>query len=112
MHHLFVAGAKCGGGIVIVPSHQDSVFLYTDPPSAVGFWFALEDCTKTNGCLSFVPGSHKTSPITTRFVRLSEGGTGFVELGGELREPEEEEFKVEECPAGKTPLPLAFGFPP
>lgn len=43
----------------IVPSHQDSSFLYTEPLSAVGFWFALEDCTAENGCLSFIPGSHK-----------------------------------------------------
>lgn len=42
-----------------VPSHNDSTFLYTDPPSAVGFWFALEDCTLSNGCLSFMPGSHR-----------------------------------------------------
>lgn len=82
-----------------VPSHQDSVFLYTDPPSAVGFWFALEDCTTTNGCLSFVPGSHKTSPITKRFVR-QDSGTGFIDLGGELREPNDDEFKIEECSAG------------
>lgn len=44
-----------------VPPHQDSVFLYTDPPSAVGFWYALEDATLENGCLSFLPGSHKVS---------------------------------------------------
>ena len=75
------------------------MFLYTDPPSAVGFWFALEDCTRTNGCLSFVPGSHKTSPITKRLVRM-EGGTGFIELGGELKVPEEKQFKMEECSAG------------
>jgi ectoine hydroxylase-related dioxygenase (phytanoyl-CoA dioxygenase family) len=25
--------------------------LYTDPPSAVGAWIALEDCTPANGCL-------------------------------------------------------------
>ena len=42
-----------------VPPHQDSTFLYTDPPSAVGFWYALEDATLENGCLSFLPGSHK-----------------------------------------------------
>ena len=42
-----------------VPPHQDSTFLYTDPPTAVGFWYALEDATKENGCLSFLPGSHK-----------------------------------------------------
>lgn len=58
-----------------VPPHQDSVFLYTDPPSAVGFWYALEDCTVENGCLSFAPGSHKRAPITNRFVR-NEANTG------------------------------------
>jgi hypothetical protein len=24
-----------------VPPHQDSTFLYTDPPSAVGFWVSF-----------------------------------------------------------------------
>jgi ectoine hydroxylase-related dioxygenase (phytanoyl-CoA dioxygenase family) len=86
--------------LIEVPSHQDSVFLYTDPPSAVGFWFALEDCTRTNGCLSFVPASHKTSPIRKRFVRVGDG-TGFINLGEELVEPQENEFKVEECSAGR-----------
>ena len=91
----------------VVPSHQDSVFLYTDPPSAVGFWFALEDCTTTNGCLSFVPGSHKTSPITKRFVR-QDLGTGFISIGGELKEPGDEEFKIEECAAGMPLLNIAY----
>jgi ectoine hydroxylase-related dioxygenase (phytanoyl-CoA dioxygenase family) len=54
-----------------VPPHQDSTFLYTNPPSAVGFWYALEDATLENGCLSFLPGSHKVgrsfplSPFST-----------------------------------------------
>ena len=62
-----------------VPPHQDSVFLYTNPPSAVGFWYALEDCTVENGCLSFAPGSHKRSPIKDRFVRSVDGkGTTFA----------------------------------
>ncbi|KAK8218503.1 hypothetical protein IWZ01DRAFT_563911 [Phyllosticta capitalensis] len=62
-----------------VPPHQDSPFLYTNPPSAVGFWYALEDCTVNNGCLSFAKGTHKTSPVKQRFVRMAEGGTGFVD---------------------------------
>ena len=86
-----------------MPSHQDSVFLYTDPPSAVGFWFALEDCTRTNGCLSFVPGSHKTHPITKRFVR-TENGTGFINIGEDFTEPDEKDFKIEECTAGSSLL--------
>lgn len=63
-----------------VPSHQDSTFLYTDPPSAVGFWYALEDARPDNGCLSFVPGSHKSAAIKKRFVRVKQGGTGFEDV--------------------------------
>ncbi|KAF7908517.1 uncharacterized protein EAF01_004272 [Botrytis porri] len=82
-----------------VPPHQDSTFLYTDPPSAVGFWYALEDATRENGCLSFWPGSHKWEGVGKRFVRRKDGGgTEFVENKGEVfprglekREKEEEE---------------------
>ncbi|KAJ7045478.1 phytanoyl-CoA dioxygenase [Mycena alexandri] len=63
-----------------VGEHNDSTFLYTEPPSALGFWIALEQCTAENGALSFLPGSHLTTPITKRFVRLPEGGTGFEPL--------------------------------
>lgn len=64
-----------------VPPHQDSTFLYTDPPSAVGWWYALEDATKENGCLSFAAGSHKRAPIEKRFVRTG-NGTGFIDNDG------------------------------
>jgi ectoine hydroxylase-related dioxygenase (phytanoyl-CoA dioxygenase family) len=75
-----------------VPPHQDSTFLYTDPPSAVGFWYALEDATAENGCLSFLPGSHKTAEIEKRFVRkIGGGGTEFVDNGG-ARFPVGKEF--------------------
>ncbi|KAF2703259.1 phytanoyl-CoA dioxygenase family protein [Pleomassaria siparia CBS 279.74] len=64
-----------------VPPHQDSTFLYTDPPSAVGWWYALEDATKENGCLSFAKGSQKRTPIKQRFVRTG-NGTGFIDNKG------------------------------
>ncbi|RMZ85425.1 hypothetical protein DV737_g749, partial [Chaetothyriales sp. CBS 132003] len=61
-----------------VPPHQDSTFLYTNRPSAVGFWIALEDAMVENGCLSFAPGSHRRAPIKHRFVRKRDGsGTEF-----------------------------------
>ncbi|KAL9114676.1 MAG: hypothetical protein Q9227_001354 [Pyrenula ochraceoflavens] len=68
-----------------VPPHQDSTFLYTDPPSAVGFWIALEDATVKNGCLSFAKGSHKRSPVKSRFVRKANGemGTTFLDVSEE-----------------------------
>jgi phytanoyl-CoA hydroxylase len=49
--------------------HQDGTYLYTEPQSVVGLWWALEDCTVDNGCLWGVPGSHLTTPIQQRFVR-------------------------------------------
>ncbi|PHH81319.1 hypothetical protein CDD82_1020 [Ophiocordyceps australis] len=57
-----------------VPPHQDSSFLYTSPPSAVGFWYALQDASLANGCLSFLPGSHRWAPIEQRLVRRGHGG--------------------------------------
>ncbi|KAL1886964.1 hypothetical protein Cpir12675_006804 [Ceratocystis pirilliformis] len=62
-----------------VPPHQDSTFLYTGPPSAMGFWYALQDATLENGCLSFLPGSHRWAPIKTRMVR-KQGGSGGTEM--------------------------------
>ncbi|KAG8939585.1 hypothetical protein FRC04_006217 [Tulasnella sp. 424] len=93
-----------------VPEHNDSTFLYTNPPSALGFWFALEDCTPSNGALSFLPGSHKTTPLKSRFVRLPQGGTGFESLPGTKETPtsdakkEDGEYIQPPCPAGTLVL--------
>ncbi|KPM42033.1 hypothetical protein AK830_g4495 [Neonectria ditissima] len=66
-----------------VPPHQDSTFLYTDPPSAVGFWYAVEDATLENGCLSFLPGSHRWAPVGQRLVRKpGDVGTEMVDNEG------------------------------
>ncbi|KIW89628.1 uncharacterized protein Z519_09784 [Cladophialophora bantiana CBS 173.52] len=65
-----------------VPPHQDSTFLYTDRPSAVGFWIALEDATAENGCLSFAPGSHRRAPIRDRFVRREVDGSAGTTFEG------------------------------
>lgn len=59
-----------------VNSHQDSTFLYTDPLTCLGFWFALEDATLENGCLWALPGGHKLG-LKKRFVRAPGGGTAF-----------------------------------
>lgn len=75
-----------------VPPHQDSTFLYTNPPSAVGFWYALEDATLENGCLSFLPGSHRWAPVEKRLVRKPGAvGTEMVDNDGP-RFPEGSEY--------------------
>lgn len=53
-----------------VSAHQDGSFLYTEPQSVLGFWWALEDCTLENGCLHGVPGSH-SEPIRQRLRRTT-----------------------------------------
>lgn len=59
-----------------VTCHQDATFLYTEPMSLTGFWFALEDATRENGCLWAFPGGHRLG-LKSRFVRAEEGGTRF-----------------------------------
>jgi phytanoyl-CoA hydroxylase len=59
-----------------VTCHQDGSFLYTEPVSVVGLWFALEDATLENGCLRAIPGGHKAG-LKSRFMRAKSGGTRF-----------------------------------
>jgi ectoine hydroxylase-related dioxygenase (phytanoyl-CoA dioxygenase family) len=65
---------RIGGEVV---PHQDSTFLWTDPPSCVGAWLALEDADKSNGCLWGLKASHNAG-VARRFVRApaAEGGGG------------------------------------
>jgi phytanoyl-CoA hydroxylase len=87
----------------------------------VGFWIALEDATRSNGCLSFAAGSHMRSSIRERFVRVNGGkeGTGFEKVDeeeerwqrafeheGNYREEEgrEEEYTLGDVEAGTLVL--------
>ena len=86
--------AKIGG---VVDVHQDASFLYTEPTSCIGFWFALEDATKENGCLWAMPGGHKTS-LRSWFRKKETGGT-------EMHAFTEEPFTME----GMIPLEVKKG---
>ena len=59
--------------------HQDSTFLYTEPESCIGFWFALEDATEENGCMHFIPGGHNDS-LKERQYRDADGNLKFETL--------------------------------
>ena len=76
-----------------VTCHQDSTFLYTEPMSVTGFWFALEDATIENGCMWAIPGGHKLG-LKSRWVRAPEGGMRF-EIFDETPWPEEELVPLE-----------------
>lgn len=70
---------KIGGEVAC---HQDSTYIYTEPESCVGFWFALEDATVENGCMYFIPRGHKMN-LKQRNYRISD-----TELKTEILDPE------------------------
>jgi phytanoyl-CoA hydroxylase len=55
-----------------VRCHQDSTYIYTEPESVVGFWFAIEDSHRGNGCLGGLPGEHRKG-LKEVFRRQSDG---------------------------------------
>lgn len=94
-----------------VSSHTDHTFVWTEPRSVVGFWFALEDATLDNGCLWALPGGHRSEPAR-RFRRAPEGGTTMEILGEEpvMNTAEAGEDGADEGGAGQfVPLEVAAG---
>ena len=81
-----------------VGCHQDATFLYTDPMSVTGFWFAIEDATLDNGCLWAAPGGH-LGPLCQLFKR-NESGEGTV------MEPLDATPLPEPPPSGTELVPL------
>lgn len=65
------------GGEVVC--HQDSTFIYTEPETCIGFWFAIDEATTENGCMNFLPGAHK-GPLRERNRRKASGGAEMVML--------------------------------
>ena len=103
-----------------VNPHRDSEFLYTSPPSAVGWWYALQDAGVGNATLGMWKGSH-ISPaggaIRRRLVRAHGGGTEFIvnegpryprdDGGAEVEKPEshaDDDFEILEVKAGSLVL--------
>lgn len=84
------------GGVVTL--HTDHTFLWTEPQSVTGFWFAVEDATLENGCMWALPGGHRL-PVRKRFRRDTSGaGTTF------------DVFDHADYPAeGEVPLEVAKG---
>jgi phytanoyl-CoA hydroxylase len=48
--------------------HQDATYLHTRPSTATGFWIALDDADRANGCLLALVGGHR-GPLRRRFHR-------------------------------------------
>ena len=85
-----------------VGCHQDATFLYTDPITVVGFWFAIEEATLSNGCLWAEPGGHR-GPLRQRFERAGDSiddGVRFAVL---------DDTPLPTPPNGLTPIEVPAG---
>jgi phytanoyl-CoA hydroxylase len=82
-----------------VGAHQDGTFLYTEPQSVIGFWWALDDCSTSNGCLWAVPGSHALG-VRRHFRRKASG-----EVGTEFHPVEPDDFDLTDA----VPLEIPKG---
>ena len=67
---------KIGGEVSF---HQDATFLYTEPVTVKGFWFALEDASQENGCMWVIPGGHRNN-LKSRFYRNKKGNGTEIEI--------------------------------
>ena len=51
--------------------HQDATYLHTRPSTVTGFWIALDDADRDNGCLVALAGGHR-GPLRQRFRRAGD----------------------------------------
>ncbi|MEM9200105.1 MAG: phytanoyl-CoA dioxygenase family protein [Actinomycetota bacterium] len=61
-----------------VSLHCDHTFLWTEPQTVIGFWYAIEDATQENGCLWAHPGGHRI-PVKSRYRMNAEGDEAFMD---------------------------------
>jgi phytanoyl-CoA hydroxylase len=57
--------------------HQDASYLNADPPGVIGFWIAMEDADRSNGCLWIQPGGHR-SPLREIYEVSPGAATGVL----------------------------------
>ena len=69
--------------------HQDAPYWAMDPAGALSAWIAVDDVNIANGCLHFVPGSHRHGRRES--IKLDVAGDSIVdrmrEQGCEVPEP-------------------------
>lgn len=82
---------KIGGAVT---DHIDSTFLYVEPiDHLIGIWIAVDDANEENGCLAFIPGSHKRSSVNYRFVRTHKtDGSPLLKFVGDRPSYDQDRF--------------------
>ena len=72
------------------PMHQDNSYFKVEPMShGVTCWLAIDDATVENGCMNYVPGSHKLGLIPHKEIKNTPHliPDGTVKFGAEVPVP-------------------------
>jgi len=88
------------------PYHQDGEYWPIEPLATCTVWIAVDAATKENGCLRYIPGSHKAKRLMAHEVKDDPGYT----LNRELKPAEYDESQAEDLilPAGGMALHDVF----
>lgn len=68
------------------PAHQDGFYFMLEPCVAVTMWLALEEVDEENGCVRYVPGSHRRgmrSHQRTNTLGFSQGIADYNDSDGD-----------------------------
>jgi hypothetical protein len=63
---------KPGGDGKAVPWHQDGEYWPIRPLATCTVWVAIEDATPENGCMQYIPGSHKKQALLAHHLNNGE----------------------------------------
>jgi ectoine hydroxylase-related dioxygenase (phytanoyl-CoA dioxygenase family) len=80
--------------------HQDKVYWPMNETGALSCWMALDDVTVQNGCMWFIPGSHKLGPLDPVDLREASPESLLTLLPDEMRKnvkPVAVEMKAGSC---------------
>lgn len=84
-----------------VGPHYDGTYLRLEPmENLMGIWFALDDATEENGCMWFIPGSHKDEREVYHYARTQIESDKLLEHRGQ---------KPDFDPTAFVPVPVAKG---
>lgn len=108
MQSMYIFKQPRIGGEVI--PHQDSSYLACKPQRLVGLWLALEDATVDNGCLWFIPGSHKDQSVLGDYYLVRTVEAGQITCVYEGNKPSCDMSQLVPMPVSKGALVLFDGF--
>ncbi len=83
--------------------HQDASYLISGKPGVVGCWVAVEDASKSNGCLWVQAGGHR-SPLREIYEVSPGSPTGVLRTLDDTPWPDQSQATAVEVPAGSIVL--------